>query len=531
MKGHKMRGVTKRGSIRAMAVVALSLLAGMQTARAQDVNLAARPQAPAERASTNFSGALACMDGLLARSQYRRGVRILVHRLDEPPQEIGANTRDLIVRALSRMTQSSRFFQVETDPSEETLRALPANAIVVEGSVTAFERDLKGRNKSGGISLGPLGFGFGSNNTESRMEVTLYLKGGGAQPAVLPGTTSQVAIALASRSRNGDVAGNIRFLGGFIGAGFSRSDGPMAALAALIDLAMIQSVGSYAQLPYERCLAGAADDPAQLVALRRTYDRMRPAERVRVVAEALAARGRFAGSAPTAMTPALREAIAIFQRDQGLIASGEPSFELYQALQDAPDRLPQAGQLPASITENPLGLVVTPASPSLKALRTAEAWQLNAENAVLINDRVSVAVSSTRPAHVACFHVDAAARVAMVYPNARRSGVPLRPGQPLTIPGSGDLFVIQADQPDRMEHMICLGAAAPLEPLMPAPLRRRLDVGAQPLSITELDQLITAVRATAPDFSRASMGWRALCPSPQSESGLGWCDPAAAPRR
>ncbi|WP_439545046.1 DUF4384 domain-containing protein [Sandarakinorhabdus sp.] len=496
---------------------------------AQDINVAARPAAPVEQASTNFAPALACMDQLLARTQYQKRVRILVHRLDEPAQEIGANTRDLIVRALARMSLNSRFFQIETDPSEDTLAALPPDALVVEGSVTAFERDLKGRNKSGGVTLGPLGFGFGSNNTESRMELTLYLKTGGKQPAILPGTTSQVAIALASRSRNGDVAGNISFFGGFIGAGFSRNDGPMAALSAMVDLALIQSIGSFAQVPFERCLAGTASNQTAVATLRRNFDRMKPAQRVAAIAQALADRGLYKGAIGTDVTPELRQAIASFQRQQGLIATGEILFELFEALQTQAPRLPQAAQLPGSLTGNPLGLLISPASPALRALDIYESAQVGAEAIVGMNERISVSLAVVRPGHIMCYYVDGAKQMALIYPNRQRRDGSIQPGQNVALPGPGDTFEVKALHPDLVEQMICYGATVPILPLLPEPLRQMFGVGTAPLDAAEIDSIDRILlAANPPGLSKSSLSWRILCRSGNDVSGYATCAAAAA---
>lgn len=492
------------------AAVAAAPLVG---AAAQDgsVTTYARPQGVPVRATTNFDASLRCMDELLSRSDYSRGIPINALGLDEGGLASGAHTRDMIVSALARMSEKSRFFSISIDPSEETLASLPATTLIVAGSITAFERDVAGKSKGVGVNVGPVGFGFQNQTGESILSLTLYLQDG--KGVVLPMTMQSVSMALKSRNKGGDISGSVGIAGGFLQMGFSGGDGPLQAIRALIDLSLIQAVGALAQVPYQRCLSLSQTDPAGIRDARRAFDRMKPAQRISLIAAALTARGLYRGADTAVLTPGLRQAIAEYQAQQQLPSLGLPTFEVYFSLYSQQYGAPSAPATPAiaaADNRNPLGIRVAPSGPYFKAS--------SAGSAVIGKDyRASFAVTAARPANVACFYIDAARRTTKIFPNAQRPSARIRPGETLMLPGPNDIFQIIPEIDSVREYVACFSSAEPVERFVPLELRPNFAPGASPLPAADVEDLTARMQEGAPpDLSSHVLPFTMYCINPQN---------------
>lgn len=506
--------------LRRLCACAVSVALFATTAAAQDGGTAvfARPKYVPENASTNFEASLRCMDELLSRTQYTRGVPIYARTWDEGGTPIGAQTRDMIIAALARMTEKSRFFSIGVEPSPEMLASLPSTSLVVGGSVTAFERDVTGKNSGAGITLGPIGLGFQNVKSGSVMSISLYLQDG--KGVVLPSTMQSLSMVLTSRSRSGDVSGDVKIGGGFFQMGFARTDGPLSAVRALIDLGLIQAVGAYAQVPYQRCLTLSQTDPRAIADARKAFDRMKPAQQIALIASALAQRGIYRGPATQVLTPDLREAIAAYQAQSKLSTLGLPTFEVYYSLYGASYGAPTPAPIPViagTPDSNPLGIRVAPFGPYFKA---------KGDDTFVIgkNYRASFAVTVARTGNVACFYIDAEKHATRIFPNPQRRFATLQPGDTLQLPGANDVFVIASEVEDAIETVTCAASTQPVERFLPAALQVDFAPGAPPLPVQDVESLVRALRQTgAPDLSINTLRFLTKCVNPETQGYLPSC--------
>ncbi len=472
-----------------------------------------RPQGTPVSASTNFDASLRCMDELLSRTRYGVGNVIYARSLDEGKGS-GSVTRDMIVASLGRMSEKSRIFRINIDPSEAKLLALPSTDLVVGGSITAFEQDVTAKGSGAGLTLGPLGFGFQNNKRDSIMSVTVYLQDG--KGFVLPSTTQSLSMTLRSRDKGGDISGGVGLVSGFATVNFSGGDAPLQAVRALIDLALIQSVGAWAQIPYQRCLAVAQTDTAGIREARRAFDKMKPGQQISLIAAALSERGIYRGPPATAMTPELRRAISEYQAQQQLPSLGLPTFELYFALYG--DRYGTAATpaVPAIVDPgngNPLGVRVTPYGPAFVA-------DSEGHFQIALGYRASFAVTATRPGNLLCYYTDARQRTTKVFPNSQRRSATIRAGDQIVIPGPGDIFSIAPEVPDSNEQLTCLASAQPLERFVPAALLADFGPGTPPLPIRSGEELLAKIRPTAPaDLSTETLNYHVFCLDPTTGEG------------
>lgn len=472
----------------------------------------ARPQEIPESSATSFDPALRCMDEMLGRTEYAYGVKIGVGEM-RADVATGAVTRDMVVAALSRMSEKSRVFRISIDPDEKEIANAARSDIFVGGSVTAWEKDIGGKSPEAGISIGPLNIGMRNRRIDSTMSVTMFLQD--REGVVIPLTTQSLTMALRQKSTGGDVSGNVGLLGGYVGMEFAGGDAPLQALRALIDLGLIQAVGAWAQVPYQRCLAIAQTDPKSSQQAVKVFRRLSEAQRISAISTELARLGHYAGRPTTRMTPELRTAISDFQVQMQLPPLGLPNFETWFALTG-----PSFGTVPGGATAplavagnpNPLRLRVAPHGPNFDTGSSAREFFIER------SFRASFAISAQTDANVACFYTDGQHRMTKVFPTAQRPVERLIAGQVLIIPGPGDVFVIEPDVPGVPENITCYASSQSLQERMPPPLRENFRPGLPSLPYTEPEQLQAVMRqANVPDLSVSSFNFTAACKNAAGE--------------
>lgn len=475
----------------------------------------ARPQEIPESSATNFDSALRCMDEMLGRTEYANGVKIGVGDLGADVAT-GAVTRDMVIAALSRMSEKSRVFRITANPGEKELANASTADLFIGGSVTAWEKDIGGKSPEAGISIGPLNIGMRNRRIDSTMSVTMFLQD--KESVVLPLTTQSLTMALRQKSTGGDVSGSVGLLGGYVGMEFAGGDAPLQALRALIDLSLIQAVGAWAQVPYQRCLAIAQTDPKASRQAVKAFRKLTEEQRIGAISAELARLGHYAGPPTTRMTPQLRTAISDFQVQMQLPPLGLPNFETWFALTG-----PRFGTVPGGAAAplgiagnpNPLRLRVAPHGPNFEAGPHLRNFFIER------GYRASFAVSAQTDAYVACFYTDAQHRMTKVFPTAQRPAERLVAGQVMIIPGPGDVFVIEPDEPGVPENITCYASSQSIQDRVPPPLRENFRPGLPSLPYTDPEQLQEVMRQVGmPELSASSFGFTAACKDAAGEWDL-----------
>jgi peptidoglycan hydrolase-like protein with peptidoglycan-binding domain len=490
--------------VTAIAALILSSLPPLFPAYGQKAaSTYSRSKSIPEAATSNFDPALRCMDDLLARSNVGSNVPIYIRKLTKE-DAVGATTRDMMMSAIARMSEHSRLFTVYVDPSDEELdpAVLSNSAVIVGGSITSFDKAVGSGGTAAGLNFGPVGFGVRNQKMDSVISMTLYLQN--RKGAVIPLTTQSISMTLKSKSKGGDLSGNVGLLGGFLEMEFSRDEGPMQAVRAMIDLSLIQSVGAWASVPYQRCLAIRQSDPDAIQSAQKAFDKMKPPQRLAQIAQGLTARGLYSGPADGTMTQQLRQAIAEFQVQQNLPSLGLPTFEVYYRLFAGSYGTLAAPSVPTG-PKNPLGLRIAPYGPNFIP-RNGALWILN-------DERASFAVTSVEKAHVTCFYTDAKKRSTRIFPNSQRPSDILLPTETLILPGPGDIYTIVAEVLNVPEYITCAAGREPGGQWMPADLQADLR-SPTPLPVADSAALEQRLRRlpSAPTVTRLS--FQSVCQMP-----------------
>ncbi|MEG3123847.1 DUF4384 domain-containing protein [Sphingomonas sp. GB1N7] len=417
-------------------LVAVALVLSPVSAAAQSSPFPGRPQGAPIDAASAFDPALSCMDELLSRSSQPASF-VLVPQGIADPTDKGGFTRDMIIDAATKMSRRSHFFRIMINRANVVGKT---GFLQTAGSVTAFEQQVQSKDNGGGISIASaVGATVKSQRGISTLTVSLYLTDANEQ--LVDGTFHSRTMRLETKSKSGFLSSFIQIVGGSLSLTSTESDGVQSGVKALIDLTMIEAVGSFMQLPYATCLARVL--PSDNVASQfRDFKRMKPEGQRAAVLTEMTRRGL----APANPSPEqLQQAIASFQRAQGLAPSGQIGFELYQALINlsappAPMNRPAAGKPAVKVSGAP-GPFIYPNGqmPFVRA-----------------GDKLAFQATVAEPAYVACYYTDSVGKVIRVFPNQYRSAYRLAAGEILRMPSEQDPYVIRAQTGNTGEWFSCL---------------------------------------------------------------------------
>jgi hypothetical protein len=466
---------------------ALCLLASAGQASAKERPNPGRPQLAPARASSVFEPALRCMDDLLSRSSSGAGYYLVAENLDDPSQKMGV-TRDLIIAAATRMSQRSKLFKIVTN-----LQVVPDGATFFRtgGSITAYDENVETKDKGGSLTVGQA-FGVGARKRASNSNLTVSLFLYNANLEVVDGTFHSAQLLLQSKGSSRLLSGALGLLGGSLELDMSSTDGPQSGAKALIDLAMIEAVGSLAEVPYANCLALTAVDPANTGESWDAFRRMKPAARTAAIVAEMVRRGL---APPNPSREQLRQAISAFERSQGLAPVGIVRFEVYHALR-------QAGAKSAPMNRPTIGSAAVKVTPSGSGFHYDQASE---HPSTAVGQKLAFEVTVAEPAYVACYYTDADRQVKRVFPNRERPAYRLAAGETLRIPGDQDRFVLKPARSGQGEWFTCLASRENFLPRIAATVP---EVGFQPIpGIASALALVQAARKADPSLSTDTLSF------------------------
>jgi curli biogenesis system outer membrane secretion channel CsgG len=465
---------------RAIATLAATSLIGCATTPAPVALSTAGPASEPVTASSYFRDALGCMDGLLARAGGNRGgTRLTAWPVRDPTSAVNAGTQAMIFEAAMAMSRNSRFFVV-VDPINESTVA--SARIMVRGEITEFDRGVMGQSQSGGLGIEAAEIGAANNFTVSGIALQLRMVELGTG-SIIPGAQATHRVALTQLDRGTDLRAEVGTLAGFLDFRVSRQQALHQSVKALIDLSMIQIVGEYAQVPYEQCLSQASVT-ADAAALRaEDWAQRDDPQRLSEIAAELRARGYYNGPVVLGVeTPALRAAVAAFQRDAGLPATGRAELAVFNELQLGREAVAGA----AFPTDSRVLVSVTPASSTLTRV-PAGTYLSNTGYArhylAPSQERVVFSATLNRPGYLLCLNQSAAGDLVRVFPNDRRPERLINGDETVVMPNAQDQYEIRADWDfntsligdrtnaalaERANMFICFGSDRPFSETWPA---------------------------------------------------------------
>jgi len=358
--------------------------------------------------SSAFSPALRCMDAMLLDHGVR-DLSVIVEDLADSQRKAQAGTRDMLVTAVSDMTQRSRAIRLVASNADWGQTVAAMNQVQKRDPyAVAPQFALRGtqRTLDGGRTVA--------------LDLTLLTT---QDMSVVPGTATQNAALLKN--------GNAEFVK--FGQTISVPAGGIAhAQRALSELAVIELFGRLSKVPYWNCLGVSADNPAVAAEIQDWYDAMaaRPAEIVTYFQQQLRIRQVYDGPIDGTVSATFKDAVVRTRSALGLSPEPKLSLDLFKAYLGADIPGLQA-KIRAAAPMAAAAPGATPASPlTLRVATSADGRQLTRGEAVQLSIRPS------RDAHVYCYLQDEKRQVTRFFPNRFQRDSRVQPATGLQLPGA-----------------------------------------------------------------------------------------------
>ena len=484
-----------------LSLAASALLMGCASApenpaaqnRSADARAAA--QAPAIQPIAGFTPALRCMDTLLL-DYGARDITVSIDELADKSNGAGAGARDMLVSAVSDMTQRSRAIRIVAPG-----KVAPQYA--VRGSLNLLDNQAVQRN---GTTLAAAVLGIDLNLLTTQ------------DMSVVPGIATRNSVVLFKQGKAYDGNAEITKFGVTFGLSAANGQGVAQASRALAELASVELFGRLARVPYWTCLGMTEAHPGVAAEIQDWYDAMatQPSEFVRYFQTQLRARRVYDGPIDGATNPVnaqLKDAVARYREALGLSREPKLSLDFFKAYLAADHhqieaRVEQASAPPAHADPIPAPAPAAPLAP--KALPAADTTMVVSAPAPknplalrvgTVNDAhrfgrgepVQLVIRPSRDAHVYCFLQDEDKKIIRFFPNRfqRDSRVPTAEG--LRLPGDMR-FEITMNPRGVQETISCFATERDVLAQLPAGLNAG---DFDPLPVGSLEQVRTAFAKVA----------------------------------
>lgn len=305
-----------------------------------------RPISEPVRSITSFSDGLACMDNMLRRDHIPPTL-VTSKIIPDPSGKAPVAAKEMIFTALSQMSRTSNAFRVvdfEIDPlRQDTVQtltslmlpggqmAIPKPAIYISGSVSYVDQNVLIKNRGAGASGKNWEIGYSDDVITTVLGMELHI-GDFNTRTLFAGIDSANELVAGNKGSGFDAGARIKKAGVQFTMGGSISQGVGPAIRTLVDLGMIELVGKWARVPYWQCLALDQSHPEFQRQLYEWFDAMKPVERVKTFQTGLRSLGYYQGKVDGRTSPALKDALALFQADNRATVSGNANFETYDRL-------------------------------------------------------------------------------------------------------------------------------------------------------------------------------------------------------
>lgn len=485
--------------------------------RAAGVQAASAPKTPAVKTITNFSQALRCMDDLFLGFD-KRGIIITSTGIPDETGKVRTGTKEMLITAVSKMTLKSGAFEfIDLHSQGDDLGNLFAMKggmptklpdFYIRGSITQMDDNAVRNTKGFGIALPFLDLGFSKDDAFDLISMDMSV-GDAASRRILPETSTSNTMIIAKGGRSGEAGGKVAKAGLSFSLDLSRSEGVGATTRTLIELGLIEALGKFTRVPYWKCLDIESTNPVMMDQAREGFDSLPMKERVLFVQRKLGgSMNRYKGPIDGVMSEQLKNVIAEYQKDVGLIADGRLNFDLYFSLLDDIQNqlaaMPLSPQRPAPLPvmaaqQPPAAPAPVAAAPMAQAQTQASVmpFQIRLESergtrpTYRVGEFLNMNLSLTAPGAVYCYYEDVARNTARIFPNQFYSNSMLNAGNLMRLPSGG--FKIKFDRPGR-ERVACIGDDR--EVVVPQSLSGTRDLARLP--VRSLEDVINQFRKVNP---------------------------------
>lgn len=448
-----------------------------------------RPVVRPVRSISSFNESLTCMDYMLRAAEIPTTL-ITAKQFPDYSGKVPAATKDMMITALSRMSRMSNAFRyvdyevnLVTQDTVQNLTTILLNnnqmqlqrpALYISGGVSFVDQNVFTNTDSFGTAATRLNTGYNRNRSATLLGLEMHL-GDFRTRTLLPGMDSANEVVFGGGSEGLDVAGTIGIYGVKFTLGHDYTQGTGGALRTLVDLAAIELVGKWARVPYWQCLMLDQTNPNFQRQMRDWYEESGPAGQLRLVQNSLLSQGYLPGNARDIAIndPRMRNALAKFQSDSGIVVSGTLDFPTYErALRnfvglDENGALARVGwsasgpQQMAAEGVPPAGAGTGMAPPWMIDMQIENPQPAGERPAFTEGEQVFLSATVSRTSYLYCYFSDAAGSVMRLLPNAISTNALVPANQALRIPdwmNANPGFILDAGKPGT-EAVICVATA------------------------------------------------------------------------
>ncbi|MDG1530237.1 MAG: peptidoglycan-binding domain-containing protein [Paracoccaceae bacterium] len=335
------------GLVLFVSSIFLIALSGCATINPSLAPKVAHPRTPPARNFTSFNDTLRCMDNMLARAG-RKTVLISSSGIPDLTSKIRVGADDMLVNAVNQMNVYSKSYVFIDQPLERRDAQIVwltkregdlTPQFYIRGSISQLDEGVVKDSFSFGINndLAPnRDVDSGSNRFSRRLSVVtvdLHLV---SYPdrKIIPGGSVANSMVIVGDGFGAGLTGIIDLSEIGVTIGMERIESVGQAVRNLVELGAIELLGKHSRLPYWNCLslptvkterkgvkevAAAALGATPIISKAQTL---------------LSELGYYHGTVSGNRDKATRLAIAQFQSDEGLIASGEADYDLLRRLRE-----------------------------------------------------------------------------------------------------------------------------------------------------------------------------------------------------
>ena len=465
-----------------------------------------RPSNRPVRSLSSFSDSLMCMDRLFRDAEVPTTL-ITSKQIPDYSGRVPVATKDMIITALSQMSRLSnafRYVDFEVDIArQDTVQNLTTillnnnqiklqrPALYVTGAVAFVDQNVINNRFDLGTSASRLETGVSTDKSATIIGMDLQL-GDFRSRTLIPGLDSANEVIVGSGGQGLDLAGRIGDYGWQFNVGRDYTQGSGGAVRTLVELAMIELTGKWSRVPYWQCLTMEQTHPNFQRQLRDWFEEGSTAIRGELVKKSLASAGYLTAAAEALPInhPNLRDAIAKYQADQGLVVTGIVDFMTYERALRRYVALGDKGELirvgwtptlsvPTEPNVNDGTVTAAPTGEAYGSPATPLALNLQMENLVVDKTRfeqgtqIFLSATVSRAAHLYCYLQSSNGQVQRVLPNSTNRESLVSANQTVRIPdwmAPNPGFILDAGAPGE-EAAACFATADDVYEQLPAPLQ------------------------------------------------------------
>jgi hypothetical protein len=426
---------------------------------------------------SQMTPALRCMDGLLLEHGVR-DLSVIVEDLTDPTRKTQAGAKEMLLSALSDMTQRSRAMRLVASGADwnQTVNVM-TQAGKRDAHALAPQFALRGalsRNDGGAAGL------------TLALDLTLLTT---QDMSMVPGTATHNELRLQQ--------GGAQFVKFGQPFNVASAQNPQAASRTLVEVAAIETLGKLTKVPYWTCLGLNSSNDAVNAEMQDWFDALmaRPTELITYFQTQLRQRQAYDGPIDGTVNAPFKDAVARTREALGQPRESKLSLDFFKAYLAADSaalngKLRASAPAPAAAPGAPLGLRVAALNDARRFAR-GEAVQLQ--------------IRPNRDAHVYCFLQDEKRQITRFFPNRfqRDSRVP---DAGLQLPGPMRFKLLMNPQ-GVTETVTCFATERDVLPELPAALNAG---DFNPLPVASLDQVRSAfVKASGGTLAHESFELRA----------------------